>query len=549
MAVDKYIFRMTDKIGAADAIEDWKFLENCFIDNGYLSIIEDTDDHRPLLIGRTGTGKSALLLYFAQKYPDNVITVEPDELAIEYISNSNILKFLADIGINFDPFFKLLWRHIFIVEILKRQFGDKKTANKNSAINIFDKIKEKLGGGEQKDEGKVLETYFKEWGDIFWEDTDCRVKEITTKVENKITAECEGKFGIKGMGAKGGIKGIEHLDETEKKEIKSRIQNVISENQAKGLKNLIKALNSFLDNNQKKFFILVDRLDENWVEDKFRYRLIMSLIQTAREFRVVTNAKCIVSLRRDLIERVFRLTRDAGFQEEKYTSLYLPLCWNKSSILALLERRVDFMIRHRYTKEKVNYTDLLPKEHEKEDISEFIYKIAPRPRDVISFFNLCIENSADKCLVDQSALNRAINEYSRQRLRALADEWSGDFPFLLDFTVLVKSRPSSFKLSTIEPKIIDELCLRMIDNIERSSCILLSQVKKHMDGSVDKNIFLQEVFYVFYKVGLVGLKTKSDEAAFWVDEIGRGIAKAEVNENTSVVVHPTFKKSLGIKDN
>ena len=51
----------------------------------------------------------------------------------------------------------------------------------------------------------------------------------------------------------------------------------------------------------------------------------MALMQTARDFNEVRYAKVVIALRRDLIERVFRLARDSGFQEEKYQSLYLPL--------------------------------------------------------------------------------------------------------------------------------------------------------------------------------------------------------------------------------
>ena len=117
----------------------------------------------------------------------------------------------------------------------------------------------------------------------------------------------------------------------------------------------------------------------------------MALMQTARDFNEVRYAKVVIALRRDLIERVFRLARDSGFQEEKYQSLYLPLVWKKDQILDLLDKRVDFLVTRRYASATtVTHRDVLPKVYRKKQIGEYIYSIAPRPRDVIAYFNTCI---------------------------------------------------------------------------------------------------------------------------------------------------------------
>ena len=117
-------------------------------------------------------------------------------------------------------------------------------------------------------------------------------------------------------------------------------------------------LDGVLDDRQKQYYVLVDSLDENWVEERLRYKLIMALILTAREFMKVANAKLVIALRRDLIDRVFRLCRDSGFQQEKYQSLYLPLTWTRSEILELLDRRINHLVSRRYTKKKVTHKDL-----------------------------------------------------------------------------------------------------------------------------------------------------------------------------------------------
>jgi len=115
-------FKNTDQIGAAGAEED-EFLSNCFVDTGYLSLLENLKDHRQIVLGRTGSGKSALLLTFAETKKEHVITISPEALALTYVSNSTILGFFSNLGVNLDPFFKLLWRHVLTIEILSHYFS------------------------------------------------------------------------------------------------------------------------------------------------------------------------------------------------------------------------------------------------------------------------------------------------------------------------------------------------------------------------------------------------------------------------------------------
>ena len=54
-----------------------------------------------------------------------------------------------------------------------------------------------------------------------------------------------------------------------------------------------------------------------------------------------------------------------------------------------------------------------------------------RPRDVIMFFNACIKKAEGNPQITPQMIKEAEGEYSRQRLRSLADEWSADYPYLM----------------------------------------------------------------------------------------------------------------------
>ena len=91
------------------------------VDNGSLDILADCADPRALVVGRTGSGRSALLRRLKEDR-QRIIEIDLHNLALGYIANSTILTFFADLGVNLNQFYKVLWRHVFVVELLKQRY-------------------------------------------------------------------------------------------------------------------------------------------------------------------------------------------------------------------------------------------------------------------------------------------------------------------------------------------------------------------------------------------------------------------------------------------
>ena len=118
----EFKFRRTDIIGVASAEDDAEFLKTCFVKTEEYEALKDKEDIRQIVLGRTGSGKSALFERLKQEEEERTISIEPRELALTYVSNSSVIKYFSDLGVNLDPFYKLLWRHVLTVEILRRHF-------------------------------------------------------------------------------------------------------------------------------------------------------------------------------------------------------------------------------------------------------------------------------------------------------------------------------------------------------------------------------------------------------------------------------------------
>ena len=385
-------------------------------------------------------------------------------------------------------------------------------------------------------------------GRKFWVETEYRVKEITTKLEQKLIDQAGVEFGSHGLKTGVSTGAQSNLLDEKKIDVVTLGQRVVSETQVQDLNNVIYVLERVLSDQQKLHYVLIDRLDENWVEEKLRYQLIMALIDSVREISRISNVKVLVAIRRDLIDRVFRRIRDTGFQEEKYQSLYLPLRWSSGQIIEVLDKRINALVARRYQKRKsVAHRDLLPKKIGKIPIKQFITDRAQRPRDVISFFNKCIEAAEGKPKLSVDALKRAEGEYSRQRLRALGDEWHANYQGLLDFADILKKRPPSFTLNQVKYDEMVDLCLKSAIDHSNEGGILREHARNVTEVLVDVNDFKRTLFMVFYRVGLIGLKLESFESASWVDELGQGVSPSEIDGSTHVIVHSTYHRALGIK--
>lgn len=343
-------FKSHNPIGAVQAELDHEFLENCFIETGDLDAALDIDSPRSVIIGRTGVGKSALLMR-VKNTQDHAIEVAPENLSIDYIANSSILGFFEEVGVNLDVLFCLLWRHVLVTELLRYRYN---IHNKSMMDRFICSITEAIKKDRSKEKGL---NYLKQWGDSFWEETEYRVKEVVSRIES----ELKTNIGAKNFNLNAGAGAAKKLTDEERKEVLERGKQVVAKVQIKDLGEVIRVLadNVFIDK-QKRYFLIIDGLDENWADQSIRYKLIRALLEELRKFRKIQPLKILVSLRLDLLEKVFENTRDAGFQEEKYRDLLMPIRWNREHLYQLVKARIEYVLRYKYTTEIVNFEKFSP---------------------------------------------------------------------------------------------------------------------------------------------------------------------------------------------
>ncbi|GGI54905.1 P-loop ATPase, Sll1717 family [Oxalicibacterium solurbis] len=529
-------FKRNSKIGEAGAEQDDEYLFQSFLDIGDYEELRNPRSPKRILVGRTGSGKTALLRYLAHK-EEHVIELEPENLSLSFISNNTVIRFFEDLGVKLDPFYSLLWKHVIAVELIKKRYGlttEEKT--KSWITNIVDSLKKKDGAKERA----LL--YIKDWGDKFWIETESRIQELTTKLASELKMGMGIEIPVGQLGLKVGA----DLTEEQKQEIIYRGQNVMKSVQLRELADVIRFLDEdvFIDP-QKPYYVTIDKLDEDWVDDSLRYRLIRALIEALKAFQKVENVKIIIALRHDLLLKVFSETAGVGLQEEKYDALILRLRWSQKQIESLLDKRIEVMVRQQYTTRPVRLRELFPEKVGRISFIDYlIQRTALRPRDAILFVNECITRSESAGQVKVQSIFAAESEYSRLRIASLLYEWKRIYPSLKSSIRLLEKTPAEFRLSSINKLLLDNVIEELAMSTEYQDTCTQACSNYLNSENASKHAVVAEFFRVFFQVGLVGLCHEGGSGWLWTQIDTPLVTLGQIKPGTKAQIHAMYHQAL-----
>ncbi len=531
-------FRKHDTIGSEGAEEDGEFLLECFVETGDLTTLRSLQSLKSIVVGRTGAGKTALLTLLSRR-ESNVASIEPQQLSLQYLANSTILRRLEELGVDLDLFYRLLWRHVLAVELIQLRY---RLHSEQDQKNFLERIRERFFGDKKKNDAL---DYLVEWGQRFWEDPELRVHEVTRKLEDDVRSRLGVKARFLEMGTEEGAA----FSVEDRQEIAHHAQEVVNAVQIAKLTNVIRVLaEDVFDDPQQHFFVLIDRLDEHWVADPLRYRLIRSLLEAVRDLRAIRTAKVVVALRKDLLDRLIRHTRDSGFQEEKYQPYFLRLEWTKAQLLEVLDRRLNLLVQRHYSGTAVGWRDVFPGTVNREPTEDYLFaRSHARPRDIIQFANCCIELATDKPEVTASIVRAAEANYSTMRFRSLADEWAADYPRLLDIAGILRGRPPNFTAEQLSDLQIEEIALRMLDFQPIPGDRVYGWSTELIEGHVNTAGFRSKLIRLMFDVGLVGVKLDPTHSTLWSFLSREVLRDTEVQPGTRIEICPMYHRVLAVR--
>ena len=413
----KFRFKRDITVGSIEAETDKQALREAFIDTGDLDTLLDTENPRSVVVGRTGTGKSALLLML-QEREERVLRIDPASLAMRYLTNSTILPYLARLEVRLTPFYQLLWKHVLVTEVLRHHYHlDDATAQNNWF--------QRLSFKRDSERKKQTLNYYRSFNPAFWQTMDVRVKEITDKVAENI----EASLGREKLAA---VKAGESLESTTRKEVTQRAQEVVNQISLEQIHRGFDLLREeVLTDDQKRYFIVIDDLDKDWIELADSYELIDALLDSVARLAQLDNIKVVVALRENIVAALHRRRHVQAQQREKQRNLFLRLQWSSADLVRLLDERVRALIHGHYGG-PISLDELLPAPTKKEQRVArdwMIERTFKRPRDLISFMNAVLTVAAEhgKKTLSWETLYEAERRYSPTMRDNVEDEWRTNY--------------------------------------------------------------------------------------------------------------------------
>ncbi|WP_331373238.1 P-loop ATPase, Sll1717 family [Sinorhizobium chiapasense] len=516
------------RVGKNAAEEDTELLFECFVDSSALHEAMDVNSNASIISGRTGSGKSAIIQYINRR--ERTSFLSPVDMAMTHISNSDVLRFLNDIGADLNLFFQAIWKHVLLVEYIRLKY--RITDEKNST-GWFNGIWQTFNTDRSK--ARAL-AYLEKYAGNLWVTIDENVKQLTESYEGRIQAELGidvSKFATKaGYGA--------NLSQQNKTEYIARVRKIMNADQLQDLSKVISLLADGSSSAMNNHYILIDHLDERWVDEGIKYKLINSLVEALPKFRPIRNLKIVVALRTDVIERSIQENEDSAFQREKFRDKLIGIEWNEKSLKELIDKRIGLTFRRKYSPQRqVLFDDLFTQKVKGQSPFDYILdRTLLRPRDLISFTNECLETADQKYAISPSDIQNAELRYSQYRYEALLDEWRVPFPSLSLIMELLRGKEHAFRLGEFTDHEIDNTALEIIarkkpylNSLSRSATALCDNPSPHA-----RSLFKRTLASVLYRVGAIGLKLSPDEPVIYAHRNRPIVSAAEIDEETGVRV-------------
>ncbi|MDF0583311.1 P-loop ATPase, Sll1717 family [Bradyrhizobium yuanmingense] len=529
-------------IGAAAAEVDDDYLIPCFVQYPPVEQCLNMNSRGTVIDGRTGSGKTAILKYVAHSV-EHSCEIDPFDMSMSYVSNSDVLSFLHAIGADLDLLFQVLWKHVLCIEFIRLRFSIK---DETSSRGVFSWIADKFYHDARRNKAVA---YLREWEGKYWITMDQNIKELTEKIENAVKAE----LGVEIEKFKLGGQYDKRLSVDKKSEFVHRVKKIISAEQLSELGAVIDLLSELEADatGHKHYYILIDRLDESWVDASVRFKLIRGLIESLKAFRKIRDLKILVAARSDVLERVVQETKDLTFQREKLEDYFVQLKWSKGLLKDLVDRRITQLFKKQYTQGQITFDDVFP--HKVSGMAPFDYMIERtlmRPRDIIAFVNECLNESQGKYEVTATILKKAEAQYSSKRLTNLEQEWQSAFPSvgrLLTGFLGSKRKPLLPFEDFCPSKEMDDMALSIYSEAKRGFDPLHEAAEAHCFSP--SLTFAKTVVSILYRVGAIGVKleTSAPHQYSYLNHPLLRVAQIP-DENVSIRIHPMLQAALRVSE-
>ncbi|EPO7406814.1 P-loop ATPase, Sll1717 family [Escherichia coli] len=518
--MNTFIFRNNDEIGKLEAESD-NYLDSCFLETNIFKGImnfdpseKNPDFTKRIIVGRTGSGKSAILRKIIDeesiKFSDKI---EAENTIFEHVKNNVFISSLNDSGIDLRVFYKSLWLHALLIKVIP-------ALHRSTYQSFFNKIQDLIGGKKKSYNPELANEYIEQFKDVFFND------KALVEISNKMQSELSSKIGIKGIDLGG------KLGREDTQKVQSETSSYVSRELIRKQKELIKILNEeFSEVGQFRIVISIDDLDRSWLSSSdIRYDFINALLEAFRELLDVKSVKILISIRTDILMGIYNKTLR---QDEKDLSLIYPVSWNKSEIREIIDMRINHLIKNKYQSSRtITMKDIFNFEIDNVYADDYILdRTMLRPRDAISFVNYCLKECDGHVSINQDIVLMAEEKFFSSRKRALVSEWGTIYKNISGYIdALSLLEKHEFSLESIGDDNKNDILTYILDRVP-------SDIEDDLHSKIVMNF--DELIKVWFIVGIIGIK-RTETLIIYSSYDKPDLDITDIKRN--FVIHPLFNR-------
>lgn len=471
-------------LGGARAEVDELMLEKAFVKTHDYEVLTNTRDFN-YVVGRRGTGKSALFLKLIKYIKDNkagyVFSYTPKDYE-QFSIKHKLMEIKADYQLT-RSIARVSWRLTFLFELIaniKAHYKYKQLRN-NQYIEALSQKYESL---------LKLSTFNK----VLWIIKECTKHPIS-------------QYEIPGL--------IASTFEVEK--MTSEVESIVSEMGS-------------------PYFLLFDGLDEGWSPDPISTAILGGLALCVSDFRERNSEIRALLFFRDNIFRSLQYF-DADFSRHIEGNT-LRLAWDEASLLQLVADRLRISLSAQDQESDGKVWNRLAAADLK-NINGFrvcLNYTLFRPRDIIVLLNetYAVAAKTGRSQIIPADIENTSKQISKNRLTDLLKEYQDVFPGL---GLLINSFINIPAYQTY-----NEVVTQLDSIIDLSDYSLVGASDFAIMGSG------VECFFALYSVGFIGLEINDSEFLHFCHDGSSAEIDAK-NPNQRTCVHPCYWKALNIQSN